>query len=167
MNILRCTPEQLKSEAGKISLQGENLAAKVDSMISVVDSIGGAGWSGDAATAYKTQFDELKDDATRMREFLTNTSEQLNAIADQYTAAEEANAQIAHSLPTDIFQDKQWGVTQKGESSFGGLLFLFYRGLVTRDPAGSAIKGIADEAILPCYFLHEKMLKLLDILTKI
>ena len=40
MNILRCTPEQLKSEAGKISLQGENLAAKVDSMISVVDSIG-------------------------------------------------------------------------------------------------------------------------------
>ena len=60
-----------------------------------------------------------------------------------------------------------WGVTQKGESSFGGLLFLFYRGLVTRDPAGSAIKGIADEAILPCYFLHEKMLKLLDILTKI
>lgn len=103
MNILRTTPEQLKSEANRLQTQGETMASKVEEMISCVDAIGGAGWSGDAATAYKTQFSELQDDAARMKDFLTQTSEQLNAIADQYIKAEEANAQIAHSLPTDIF----------------------------------------------------------------
>lgn len=103
MNILRTTPEQLRSEASRLQTQGEAMAAKVEEMISIVDAIGGQGWSGDAATAYKAQFDELKDDAVRMKEFLTNTSEQLSAIAAQYEQAEEANAQMAHSLPTDIF----------------------------------------------------------------
>lgn len=103
MNILRTTPEQLKAEANRLQMHGEAMAAKVEEMISCVDAIGGAGWSGDAATAYKAQFNELHDDANRMKDFLTNTSEQLNAIADQYIKAEEANAQAAHSLPTDIF----------------------------------------------------------------
>lgn len=103
MNILRTSPEQLKSDASRLELQGDNLAAKVEQMISVVDSIGGAGWSGDAATAFKTVFAELQDDATRMREFLSNVHDQLNAIADQYIQAEEQNSQAAHALPTDIF----------------------------------------------------------------
>lgn len=103
MNILRTTPEQLKSEANRLQLQGETMAAKVEEMIACVDAIGGAGWSGDAATAYKAQFGELRDDVQRMKQYLDNTSEQLNAIADQYIKAEEANAQAAHQLPTDIF----------------------------------------------------------------
>lgn len=103
MNILRTSPEQLKSDASRLQLQGDNLAAKVEQMISVVDSIGGAGWSGDAATAFKAVFAELQDDASRMREYLDGIHEQLEAIANQYQQAEEANAQAAHALPTDIF----------------------------------------------------------------
>lgn len=103
MNILRTSTDQLRSNASRLQLQGDNLAAKVEQMISVVDSIGGAGWSGDAATAYKGQFSELQDDAGRMREFLDGIHEQLEQIAKMYDDAEDAGIQAAQKLPTDIF----------------------------------------------------------------
>ena len=103
MNILKTTPEHLRSEAGKLQLQGETLSSKVTEMISVVNEISAAGWSGDAATAYKGRFAELQDDANRMKDYLNETGDQLIQIADQYQKAEEANAQAASSLAVDIF----------------------------------------------------------------
>lgn len=103
MNTLRTTPEHLKAQAARLKAQGEKIGKTVDEIIRTVDSISAVVWSGEAATAYKKQVEQLSDDGHRMKAELLDTSEKLNQIADQYVQAEEANAEIAHSLPTDIF----------------------------------------------------------------
>lgn len=103
MERLRTTPAQLRTQAGRLQTQGETIASIVEKMISLVDSIGVTTWSGDAASRYKSQFDELRDDAGRMRTLLNNTRESLDQIADAYQSAEDTNAALAGSLPTDVF----------------------------------------------------------------
>lgn len=103
MDILRTTPAQLRTQAGRLQTQGETIASMVEKMINLVDAIGATTWSGDAATAYKKQFDELNDDASRMRNLLNDTSEKLQQIADAYQQAEDTNVSLASSLPTDVF----------------------------------------------------------------
>lgn len=103
MNRLRTTPEHLKAQGNRLMSQGESLGTLVKAMISVVDSISATGWSGDAATAYKSRFDALSDDADRMRQLLNETGEALMQIADEYISAEEANAGAANSLPEDVY----------------------------------------------------------------
>lgn len=103
MERLRTTPAQLKTQAGRLQTQGETIATYVEKMINLVDSIGATTWSGDAASAYKNQFDELNDDAKRMKELLVQTREKLDQIADAYQQAEDTNTSLAGSLPTDVF----------------------------------------------------------------
>lgn len=103
MEVLRTTPSQLKIQAGRLQTQGEAIASVVERMISLVDSIGATTWSGDAASKYRSQFDELGDDANRMRKLLNTTRESLDEIADGYQTAEDTNVSLASSLPIDVF----------------------------------------------------------------
>lgn len=103
MDRLRTTPAQLKTQAGRLQTQGETIASTVEKMINLVDAIGATTWSGEAATTYKRQFDELNDDASRMRTLLNDTRDKLEQIAEAYQQAEDTNASLAGSLPTDVF----------------------------------------------------------------
>lgn len=103
MERLRTTPEQLKSQASRLQSQGEIIGGFVEKMINLVESIGATTWSGDAANTYKGQFDELNDDARRMKEFLNDTYEKLNQIAEIYQQTEDTNMALANSLPADVF----------------------------------------------------------------
>lgn len=104
MEILKTTPAQLRSKAGQISSLAEAIAANTEKMFSLVSSINGSVWSGSAQTAYKSQFEELRDDAQRMKAYISDTSENLLQIAQEYEKVEEENEQIARSLATDIIQ---------------------------------------------------------------
>ncbi len=103
MERLRTTPAQLRTQAGRLQAEGETIATIVEKMISLVDSIGVTTWSGDAASRYKSQFDELGDDAGRMRNLLNDTCDKLEQIASAYQDAEDANVSLAGTLPTDVF----------------------------------------------------------------
>lgn len=103
MNTLKTTPESLKAKASQLQLQGDKMAKYIEKMIKIVESIHGATWSGEAATKYKHQFDQLNDDAKRMRKLLDETHEKLEQIAALYQSAEDQNQSVASSLPVDIF----------------------------------------------------------------
>lgn len=103
MDRLRTTPAHLKAQASKLKAQGDKIGNTVEEIINAVESISATVWSGEAATAYKNQIEELSDDARRMETLLNETSDKLNMIADTYADAEEMNTSVAHSLPTDIF----------------------------------------------------------------
>lgn len=103
MNMLNVTPEQLDSKAAELDTRGTEVSSIVEEMISLIDSIGATQWSGEAATAYKNKFDELRDDAQRMKQDLSQAADSLKQIAAQYRQAEEQNQAVASSLAADIF----------------------------------------------------------------
>lgn len=104
MEILRTSTDQLKAQAGRLQSQGGVLAAKVDQMVQVADTLTGSVWSGEAADAFRSIFDQLSMDANDMRNFTEDYAEQLTTIANKYEEAEDMNRQAASQLPTDVFQ---------------------------------------------------------------
>lgn len=104
MDILKTTPEQLRSKAGEIDSAVNKIKSQTDKMFDIVNGINGAVWSGDAATAYKNQFEELRDDAERMKTLGTDLKERLIQIAQEYSSTEENVTSISQSLAKDIIQ---------------------------------------------------------------
>lgn len=104
MDILKTTPEQLRTKAGQLEAAGGKIKSDTERMISIVDGIGGSVWSGEAATAYQKQFGELRDDSDRMKKVIDDLKEKLTQIAQAYSDVEEEVTSQANSLPDDVFQ---------------------------------------------------------------
>lgn len=102
MEIIKTTPAALRAKANQIGESGANIRVTTNKMFDLVESLNGNVWTGDAQNAYTNQFDQLKDDASRMYQMTKELEADLNAIADQYEETENEIQNIAQSLATDV-----------------------------------------------------------------
>lgn len=99
---LRVDPSVLQSTASSFESTGTSVNNLTEQMTSIVTSLTGQVWSGEAATAYVTKFNGLQDDMNRIYKMIKEHSEDLIEFAQQYTSAETANTELANSLSADV-----------------------------------------------------------------
>ena len=100
--ILRVSPEKLHATASSFEGSASNVQNMTQNMTSIVTSLSGQVWSGEAATAYVNKFNGLQDDMTRIYKMIKEHSDDLIQMAQQYSSAESANADLANSLSSDV-----------------------------------------------------------------
>lgn len=99
---LKVTPQELKNTASSFEDTGRNVNTTTQAMLTLVNEITGAVWSGEAATAYKTKFADLADDISKLNSMIAEHVADLRDIADTYIKAEDANKELANTLASDI-----------------------------------------------------------------
>lgn len=99
---LRVTPEKLQATASSFEGTGGTVQNLTQQMTSIVTSLSGQVWSGEAATAYVNKFNGLQDDMDRIYKMIKEHSDDLIEMAQQYSSAESANADLANSLSSDV-----------------------------------------------------------------
>lgn len=99
---LRVSPEKLQATASSFEATGTTVSNLTQQMTSIVTSLSGQVWSGEAATAYVNKFNGLQDDMTRIYKMIKEHSDDLIEMAQQYMSAESANADLANSLSSDV-----------------------------------------------------------------
>ncbi len=102
MNTLEVSAAKLKSVSNDFKSAGNKVKNITDSMLAEIKAINGSVWEGDAATAYKNQFNKLEQDMNQMYKMIQEYDSDLDQIAAQYDKVEKANEQIAQSLATDV-----------------------------------------------------------------
>ncbi len=100
--ILRVSPEKLQSTASSFEGSASSVQNLTQQMTSIVTSLSGRVWSGDAATAYVNKFNGLQDDMNRIYKMIKEHSDDLIQMAQQYSSAESSNANLANSLSSDV-----------------------------------------------------------------
>lgn len=100
--ILRVTPEKLQATASSFESSASSVNSLTQNMTSVVTSLSGQIWSGEAATAYVNKFNGLQDDMNRIYKMIKEHSDDLTTIAQQMIAAENANKDLANGLSSDV-----------------------------------------------------------------
>ena len=100
--ILRVTPEKLQSTAASFESTGSNIRNLTQQMTSIVTSLSGQVWSGEAATSYVNKFNGLQDDMERIHKMVEEHSKDLQEVAQQFITAENANKDLANSLSSDV-----------------------------------------------------------------
>ncbi|MDO5799531.1 MAG: WXG100 family type VII secretion target [Eubacteriales bacterium] len=100
--ILRVTPEKLQSTASSFESTGNNIMNLTQQMTSIVTSLSGQVWSGEAATSYVNKFNGLQDDMERIHKMVQEHSKDLQEVAQQFITAENANKDLANSLSSDV-----------------------------------------------------------------
>ena len=100
--ILRVTPEKLQSTASRFESTGGTIMNLTQQMTSIVTSLSGQVWSGEAATSYVNKFNGLQDDMERIHKMVQEHSKDLQEVAQQFITAENANKDLANSLSSDV-----------------------------------------------------------------
>lgn len=101
-NIIRVSPERLRSAAGLFSQTANSIKSTTSQMTQIVTNISGRAWSGEAASAYKSKYTGLQDDINRLVKMVNDHSQHLTSIATEYARAETENASQANSLSGDV-----------------------------------------------------------------
>ena len=100
--ILRVTPEKLQSTASSFESTGATIMNLTQQMTSIVTSLSGQVWSGEAATSYVNKLNGLQDDMERIHKMVQEHSKDLQEVAQQFITAENANKDLANSLSSDV-----------------------------------------------------------------
>ena len=100
--FLRVSPDVLKTTAGNFGGSASKVQSLTQQMTSIVTSLSGEVWSGDAATAYVNKFNGLQDDMDRIYKMIKEHSDDLIQMAQQYSTAESTNTELANSLSSDV-----------------------------------------------------------------
>jgi WXG100 family type VII secretion target len=100
--ILKVTPEKLLSTASSFEGTGTTVNNLTQQMTSIVTSLSGQVWSGEAATAYLNKFNGLQDDMNRIYKMIKEHSDDLSSMAKIYINEEKKNVELANSLASDV-----------------------------------------------------------------
>jgi WXG100 family type VII secretion target len=93
---------KLKSTASSLQSTGNTIKNTTSQMTTLVNSLSGSVWSGDAATAYTKKFSELQDDINRIIKMINEHVTDLNSMAQEYETAESENKALADALSGDV-----------------------------------------------------------------
>lgn len=93
---------KLTSTANTLNSTGNQIKSITTQMTSMVNSLSGNVWSGDAANTYKKKFNELQDDINKMIKMVNEHVTDLNAMAREFEKAEKANITAAKALSGDV-----------------------------------------------------------------
>ena len=99
--LLKVTPEKLVAAANEFSSVGKTVRSITQEMSSIVNGLKSV-WMGEAATGYGAKFAQLSDDIEKMHRMIEEHVTDLNAMAREYQAAEQAGTEQSASLKTDI-----------------------------------------------------------------
>lgn len=102
MDRIKTTPAALRAKANQIGESGANIKVTTGKMFTLVESLTGNVWTGDAQLAYTNQFAELEDDAGRMHQTTLDLQTALNKIAAEYEAVEIDMQSFSQSLATEV-----------------------------------------------------------------
>jgi len=101
--IIKVAPEQLRATATEFSTQGSAILSTTSNMMQLIQGSSSA-WTGEAATAYVTKFNQLQDDMERAVRMVQEYSSDLQEMATVYQNAETENATAAEALAGDVLQ---------------------------------------------------------------
>ena len=99
--IIKVNPDILNSTASEIGGQATSLQNLTGQMMNLVTGLSSA-WQGEASTAYIGKFQGLQDDMDKMFKMIQEHSTDLQEMAAAYISAEQANAEVAQSLSSDV-----------------------------------------------------------------
>lgn len=99
---LKVSPEKLQATAAGFQEKGSRVNNLTQQMVSIVTSLSGQVWSGEAASAYVGKFNGLQDDMARINKMIQEHSDDLIEIAQQFISAESTSASLASSLSSDV-----------------------------------------------------------------
>lgn len=99
---IKVDPRKLKSTATAFNATGNQVKNITNQMTSIVNSLSGAVWSGDAANKYKKKFGQLENDIAKMIKMINEHVEDLNEMANEYIIAEKANENAGNSLSGNV-----------------------------------------------------------------
>lgn len=94
-------PEELKSASQDFfNLRGEisDITQKMTELIHDMSSV----FEGEASTAYRSQFDKLSPDMTKIHNMVQEHSTDLQEMANEYARTEEANIQTSNAQKAGI-----------------------------------------------------------------
>lgn len=100
--VLKVDSSKLTSTATSFQSSGNQIKNLTTQMTTIVTGLTGKVWSGDAASAYVKKFKGLQDDINRMVSMVNEHVTDLQAMAQEYTKAENANVAAANALSSDV-----------------------------------------------------------------
>ena len=99
--ILKVTPEKLIEASTEFSSTGKTVSSLTQEMTEIVNSLRGV-WQGEAASGYGAKYAELQDDIERINRMIQEHVTDLNEMAREYQAAEDASSEQSASLATEV-----------------------------------------------------------------
>ena len=101
-NVIRVTPEELKSASTRMASKSDEIKKYTDLMMEIVEGLNGRIWSGEAQKEYVSRFELLKQDIYELHGDVKEHVDHLNVIANEYQTAETTNKEAASTLAADI-----------------------------------------------------------------
>lgn len=99
--ILKVTPEKLIEASTEFSSTGQTIRSLTSEMNEIVNSLKSV-WQGDAASSYGARFAQLQDDIEKINRMIQEHVTDLNDMAREYQAAEDASNEQSSGLLTDV-----------------------------------------------------------------
>jgi WXG100 family type VII secretion target len=99
---LKVSTAKLTSTATSFQTTGNTIKTLTTDMTSIVDALSDQVWVGEAQQKYKTQFNGLQDDISKMIKMINEHVSDLQEMAKAYESAEDENAALASSLSKDV-----------------------------------------------------------------
>lgn len=98
---INVTPQKLISASQEFSTQGNTISSLTSEMLNLVSSMSST-WQGDAATSYLAKFKGLESDIQILNRMIQEHVNDLQQMANLYSAAERSNVDDAASLASGI-----------------------------------------------------------------
>ncbi len=98
---LRVTPEKLISTAQSFSSSAGTVQNLTSRMLSTIKALNSS-WAGEAATAYYNRANSLQPSINKLVRMINEHSTDLQAMAQNYKAAEDTAKTTAAALKTDV-----------------------------------------------------------------
>ena len=98
---LKVTTSKLTSTASSFQSTGNQVKNLTTQMTTIVKSLSGQIWSGEAASAYIKKFDGMQDDISKIKMINEHVTD-LQEMAREYEAAENTNVSAANALSSDV-----------------------------------------------------------------
>ena len=99
---IKVDTSKLISTASSFQNTGSQIRSLMNQMTSLVNGLTGEIWSGDAAKAYKSKFNGLQDDITRMLNMVNEHVTDLKAMAQEYSNADSQSVAATNDLSSDV-----------------------------------------------------------------
>ena len=102
-NIIKVDTSKLRTTASALGSTSSQVVSATKSMTETVNSLTGAVWTGEAASAFTKKFSELSGEIQQIDKMVQEHIDDLNKIAEGYDKAEEENKAAANALASDLF----------------------------------------------------------------
>lgn len=101
MDRILVKSDELKRVAGNFEGSADKIKGYTDRMLEIIRNLGST-YTGDAASAYYSQFNGLSDDMVRIQNKIHEHVNDLRTIADNYEKAENSIQNANRAMASDV-----------------------------------------------------------------